>query len=147
MKSTALLDVSVLFALLWPKHQHYSAAHRWFEARAQAHWATCPLTQLGFVRLASNPRLSLEAVSPLEAARLLNRSLNDTRHLFWADDLPVAALVETYERRLQGYGQVTDAYLLSLAQHHRGTFATFDRGVTSLVASGIPSAIELIAVR
>ncbi|MCC6764048.1 MAG: hypothetical protein IT293_05225 [Deltaproteobacteria bacterium] len=49
----ALLDTNVLLALAWPNHQHHSAAHGWFAARAKKGWATCAFTQLGFIRLSS----------------------------------------------------------------------------------------------
>ena len=65
--NTALLDVNILTALLWPAHEHHDAAHRWFRARARGRWATCPLTQLGFVRIVSNPAFSREALSPAAA--------------------------------------------------------------------------------
>jgi predicted nucleic acid-binding protein len=50
--SVCLLDVTVLLALAWQTHVHHPAAHRWFGENSGAGWATCSLTQLGFVRLA-----------------------------------------------------------------------------------------------
>ncbi len=35
--------------------------------------------------------------------------------------------------RSVGHRQVTDAYLLSLAQHHKGKLATFDGGIAELI--------------
>ena len=46
---TALLDVNVLIALAWPNHVHHAAARDWFERHGQAGWATCTLTEAGFV--------------------------------------------------------------------------------------------------
>ena len=57
----ALLDLNILTALLWPAHEHHNAAHRWFAGGADASWATCALTQLGFVRIVSNPAFSRDA--------------------------------------------------------------------------------------
>ncbi len=54
----ALLDVNVLMALFDAEHIHHEAAHDWFsDARAHG-WATCPLTENGFVRLMCNPGVS-----------------------------------------------------------------------------------------
>jgi len=53
--SVSLLDVNVLLALAWPTHVHHAAAHRWFAENHAMGWATCPLTQLGFVRLGIQP--------------------------------------------------------------------------------------------
>jgi predicted nucleic acid-binding protein len=46
----------VLVALPWPNHVHHRAARVWFDREAGAGWASCPITQLGFVRVPSNPR-------------------------------------------------------------------------------------------
>ena len=59
----ALLDLNLLTALLWPRHEHHEVAHTWFDERRVDGWATCPLTQLGFVRLVSNPAFSRDALS------------------------------------------------------------------------------------
>jgi predicted nucleic acid-binding protein len=54
--SLLLLDVNVLLALAWPNHQFHAAALRELQPR-RGRWATCALTQLGFIRLSSNPAL------------------------------------------------------------------------------------------
>ena len=85
--STVLLDVNVLIALLWPAHEHHEAAHRWFAARGTARWATCPLTEMAFVRIVSNPAFSTDALAPIEALSLLARNLTHPAHEFWPDDV------------------------------------------------------------
>jgi toxin-antitoxin system PIN domain toxin len=85
----ALLDVNILTALLWPAHEHHDAAHRWFGGRAAAPWATCSLTQLGLVRILSNPAFSRDALSPAEALALLRENLTHPAHEFWSDSLLV----------------------------------------------------------
>src|SRR5713226_6496670 len=49
----ALLDVNVLVALFDPAHVHHEAAHAWFGANRKNRWATCALTENGFVRVLS----------------------------------------------------------------------------------------------
>jgi uncharacterized protein len=144
---TTLLDVNVLAALLWPTHEHHDVAHRWFAARANAHWATCLLTQLGFVRIVSNPAFSRDALSPVEALALLNENLGLAGHEFWADSVQVPAAVKGLVDRLQGYRQLTDAYLLSLAYHRKGVVATFDRGVRGLAGQTFAGAVEIVPTR
>ena len=61
----ALLDVNVLLALAWPNHQFHSSARRWF-ADHEGAWCTCVVTQLGFVRLSSNPAFTDQAKLPAE---------------------------------------------------------------------------------
>ena len=146
MKS-ALLDLNILTALLWPAHEHHEAAHRWFGARRKGRWATCALTQLGLIRLVSNPSFSRDALSPADAVLLLSANLGHANHEFWIDALSVPAALEAVPRKLQGHQQVTDAYLLALANHHGGVLATFDRGLEALAAGWGTTALELVSTR
>lgn len=144
---TALLDLNILTALLWPAHVHHDAAHRWFEARAAARWATCALTQLGFVRLVSNPAFSRDALSPSGGLALLAVNLSHPRHEFWPEAPPLPTAITGMEAGLQGYRQLTDAYLLSLARHRSAVLATFDRGVRGLAGAAFASAVDVVPTR
>ena len=83
-----------------------------FSARANARWATCALTQLGFVRIVSNPAFSRDALSPSGGVALLAANLSHARHEFWTETLQLPAAIKGMEPGLQGYRQLTDAYLL-----------------------------------
>ena len=76
-----LLDVNVLLALAWPNHQFHAISRKRLETRRDR-WATCVLTQLGFIRLSSNPAAAATAKSPAEAARLLAAMVRDDLHVF-----------------------------------------------------------------
>lgn len=143
----ALLDINILTALLWPAHEHHEAAHRWFGGRGDARWATCPLTQLGFVRIVSNPAFSRDALSPVEALALLGENLVHPGHDFWADGLQVPTAVKGMEASLQGYKQLTDGYLLALARQRKGLLATFDRGLRALAGDAFRSSLEIVLTR
>jgi uncharacterized protein len=143
----ALLDISILTALLWPAHEHHDVAHRWFGRRANAPWATCSLTQLGFVRIVSNPAFSRDALSPVDALSLLGENLSHPAHEFWSDSLQVPAAVKDLEARLHGYRQLTDAYLLALAYRRKGVLATFDRGLRTIAGDSFGGALEIISTR
>lgn len=143
----ALLDVNVLTAFLWPAHEHHGAAHRWFARRGRARWATCPLTQLGFVRIVSNPAFSPDALSPRDALDLLAENLRHPGHQFWTDNLPVPVAVKDVETGLQGYRQLTDAYLLALARRRAGVLATFDSGTRVLAGHDLRGVVEAVPVR
>ena len=143
----ALLDINILTALLWPTHEHHDAAHRWFGGRGGARWATCPLTQLGFVRIVSNPAFSRDALSPLEAIALLAENLAHPAHEFWTDRAQVPSTVKGMETRLLGYKQLTDAYLLALAHRRKAVLATFDRGVPMLAGAEFSASVEIIRAR
>src|SRR5262249_7136524 len=83
-----LLDVNVLLALAWPTHQFHATAPAALSSRNR--WATCALTQLGFIRLSSNPAAVATAKSPREAAGLLARLVADSLHVY-LDTLPAPA--------------------------------------------------------
>ena len=68
----ALPDVNVLLALAWSNHAHHDAAHRWFARDASAGWATCLLTQTGFLRLSLNPQIVGVSIDCQAALHLLN---------------------------------------------------------------------------
>lgn len=144
---TALLDVNVLTALHWPAHEHHEAAHRWLAERSTTRWATCPLTQLGFLRIVSNPSFSRDALSPAEAITLLDTSRMHSRHEFWSDDIDVRDALSGFEGRLQGHKQVTDAYLLILATRHKGVLATFDRRLAAIAGRTFDSALDIVPTR
>jgi toxin-antitoxin system PIN domain toxin len=143
----ALLDINILTALLWPAHEHPEVAHDWFGARAHASWATCSLTQLGFVRIVSNPAFSRDALSPVEALALLGENLAHPGHEFWADSLQVPTAVKGMESSLQGYKQLTDAYLLALAHRRKGVLATFDRGLRTVAGDALFGSLEIVPTR
>jgi toxin-antitoxin system PIN domain toxin len=130
-----LLDVNLLVALAWPQHVHHARAHAWFRKRPARRWASCPLTQLAFVRISSNPKIIAEAVAPREAVAMLKRITALPRHRFWADDVRPERETAFDALALVGHRQVTDAYLLALCMARPGRrLATLDRGVLELLA-------------
>ena len=104
-----LLDVNVLVALAWPTHVSHETVQRWFARNAGHGWATCPLTQSGFVRILSNPAFSSDALNPPEALGLMKANQQHPAHRFFPDDISFADAVKNFERRLVGHRQVTDA--------------------------------------
>ncbi len=55
--------------------------------------------------------------------------------------------IKGIEAALQGYRQLTDAYLLALANRRKGVLAAFDRGVRSLAGDTFASALEIVPTR
>jgi toxin-antitoxin system PIN domain toxin len=136
-----LLDVNVLLAIAWPNHQFHAAAIAALSSRKR--WATCALTQLGFIRLSSNPAAIPTAKSPHEAAGLLARLIGDSFHLY-LDSLPAPSSEDWRDgfATLLGHQQVTDAYLLRLAAANEAVLVTFDRRLES-VAGAKPRVVVL----
>lgn len=121
--NAALLDTNVLLALAWPNHQHHAQAHAWFVSQARKGWATCAFTQLGFIRLSSNPAYTTCAVSPRDAAALLQQWTRLGTHRFWSS--PAAEDPAIYVRAF-GYQQVNDAWLVEVARRNSGRLVTLD---------------------
>ena len=143
---THLLDVNLLIALLWPRHEAHDKAQRWFAENAHYGWATCPITQAGFIRIVSNPAFSRHSLSPKDALGILKDSLEHRGHRFWTEDISVPDAFAVSSQRLVGHQQVTDAYLLGLAVHRKGKLATFDASLPELLPIGSPTrrAISLV---
>jgi toxin-antitoxin system PIN domain toxin len=141
---SALLDVNVLVALAWPNHVHHRAATEWFLSEHVRGWATCPLTQSGFVRVSSNRRVIPDARAPAEAIEVLRRLCGQQGHSFWVDDIAISDCPEIDPTRLSGHSQVTDAHLLALAIRRDGHLVTFDRTIERLATTA--EAIETLSL-
>lgn len=142
-----LLDTNLLIALLWPSHERHGLALKWFIRHRGRGWATCPVTQAGFVRIVSNPAFSRDAVQPREAIHVLSANTAAKDHTFWPDELPFADAVAFTGVRLMGHQQVTDAYLLGLAVRRGGILATLDQRIAALTEpkSAERKALEMVA--
>ena len=136
--------MNVLVALAWPNHVHHGLAHQWFRAHQRDGWATCPVTESGFVRVSSNRRVIPGASTPAEAIALLRRMRRLAGHVFWADDVSPAGADATPFGRVAGYRQVTDAHLLALALRRGGGLATLDQGLIELAGPDERDAVEVI---
>lgn len=139
---TFLLDVNVLVALIWEQHLHHAAAREWFARQITAatnHFATCGVTQSGFVRVSSNPAVLRDAVSVQEAAAVLGRLVELGSHRFLSDDRGFVGNPLVPHEQLVGHRQVTDAHLIGMARHHGARLATFDLAMKQLGADVVES--------
>jgi len=127
-----LLDVNALVALAWPNHVHHASARRWFLDHHAEGWATCPLTESGFVRVSTNARINPDARTVLEAATLLAALRAWPGHQFWLDDVSLAEEGDDALVGIHGHQQVTDAHLQMLAGRRGGRLVTFDREAAQL---------------
>jgi toxin-antitoxin system PIN domain toxin len=127
-----LLDLNVLLAIAWPNHQFHAVATERLETGGDR-WATCVLTQLGFIRLSSN-RIAVRAEkTPAEAAALLAAMVSDPAHVYLDSLLPPADKhIRGVFDKILGTKQVMDVYLLRMAKQHQATFLTFDAKLKEL---------------
>lgn len=133
----------MLIALAWPNHVHHARAVRWFTAVRQEGWATCPVTETGFVRVSSNVRVIPQAQTPEQAIVLLREMRQLPGHIFWVDEVSVVDSESLPFTGVVGYRQITHAHLLTLAMRRGGRVSTFDRGVSDLVPDS-RGAVEVI---
>ena len=137
-----LLDVNILVGLAFPLHSSHPAAHSWFRREPDRLWATCPLTQAGFLRAASRA-LGGSRDAVRKALAGLERDCRSPGHEYWPLDVDLRDLHDSQRSRLIGPNQIADMQLLLLAHRNRGQLATFDTGLREL-ASGTRYASSLL---
>ncbi|HTP19227.1 MAG TPA: TA system VapC family ribonuclease toxin [Solirubrobacteraceae bacterium] len=121
--------MNALVALAWDSHIHHAAARNWFAANGADGWATCPLTESGFVRVSSSPIALPSAIGVADARRVLALLRAAGSHRFLVDDV---SMTDDDVPPLVGHRQVSDAHLLILARRHGVRLVTFDGGVRAL---------------
>jgi toxin-antitoxin system PIN domain toxin len=131
----ALLDINVLLALLDSDHLDHIRAREWLEDEIGSGWASCAITQNGFVRIISQPRYP-SPITPAEAIERLGEATAQPHHEFWPCDVSVLEPATIERTRVHGPRQVTDAYLLALATRHEGRFVTFDQAIPLSAVTG-----------
>ena len=145
--SIGLLDVNALIALLWEEHPFHQRCAEWFVRSARAGWATCPMTEAGFVRVLCNPAFTANPPSVHSAIRLIQAATESgSNHHFFTDDLPLSAVGTRWRNKL-GHKQITDAYLLALAIHYKAKLVTFDRRMEARAPEGSAEREALVILR
>ncbi len=113
-----LMDVNLLLAAIWENHSQHERAFRWLEGKKLA---VCPLTELGFIRISTNPRV---INAPMTKTRVLLKNFLDDRAVErLSDDVPAL------DSKPQKSEQVTDSYLATLADRHGMKLATLDGNI------------------
>jgi len=110
-----LLDVSTLLAWLWENHEHHRRVMVWQHGKLLA---TCPITELGFLRISTQPAFGATVA---QARNLLAAWQRTAKPKHINCDLPVLR-----SKAPPGTSQTTDFYLASLAEKHQMKWATLD---------------------
>lgn len=124
----ALLDVNALVALAWDTHVHHQAVSKWFDER-MGPWWTCPVSEAGFVRISSNPKVIAGALGVDEARSVLRDLREAGEHRFVSNDVSVT---DADVPPIVGHRQVTDVLLLTVARRAGGALVTFDAPLATL---------------
>ena len=125
----SLLDVNLLVALFDPDHVHHDLAHDWFADHSPEGWATCPVTENGFVRVLCNPGYGAAVTRPAELVERLRKFCAGPSHVFWPAAVSLTDTGFFNPALIRGHRQLTDVYLLGVAVHSGGRLATFDRTI------------------
>lgn len=125
-----LPDVNVWLALAFEKHEHHAAATEWFEETAPDSCSFCRLTQLGFLRLATNPKAFREATATLvQAWRMYDAFVADPRVICADEPDELEVFWREYTRRRAFSPKVwNDAYLAAFARAAGFEVVSFDQG-------------------
>jgi len=125
-----LVDVGVWLAAVWGRHIHNPVATDWFGREADG-IAFCRVTQMGLLRLLSNPAIMGEdAIERSQAWRTYDQLWADERVL-WADE---PAELDAVWRAIsarddKSHKLWTDDYMAAFAQASDATLITLDRKV------------------
>jgi toxin-antitoxin system PIN domain toxin len=140
--TTYLLDVNLLLALSDPMHIHHESVHRWFAEKGHQSWATCPLTENGFIRIASHPNYPNRPGDVTAVLDIFRQLCEVPGHHFWPEDISILQILES--DAIITHVQITDVYLLGLAVNKRGKLATLDQRIPVDAVRGGRKAFELI---
>jgi uncharacterized protein len=123
-----LVDVGVWLAAVWGRHIHHAVAADWFDKEADD-ILFCRVTQMGLLRLLSNPAImGHDAVDRSQAWRTFDQLWADER-VQWVDE---PAELDAVWRVLsarddKSHKLWTDDYLAAFAQASDATLTTLDR--------------------
>jgi toxin-antitoxin system PIN domain toxin len=125
----ALLDVNVLIALFTPEHVHHEIAHDWFADHDANGWATCAVTENGFIRVITQLPHADGDLRPEAAVEHLRRFRASKTHHFWPGRVSLTDSRVFKTAYIRSHRQITDVYLLGLAVAMGGCLATFDGSI------------------
>lgn len=126
-----LPDINFWLALIHSRHGHHAAAKSWFDQVPDGSLACfCRLTQLGFLRLSTNPKANpLQTVTMERAWAVYDQALLDPRIGFLDEPAELDAGWRGWSRR-QSYSHRVwnDSYRAAFAQAAGLELITFDTG-------------------
>ncbi len=121
-----LLDVNVLLALAFEEHEFNAPVSRWLVTlpkQPRAEFASCSITELGFLRIVSTVPLFQADLN--RALDILTRLKSEWKIAFLSDDRDTSHL----PKWAKSGKQTTDAHLCQLAKAHGAVLATLDRKI------------------
>jgi toxin-antitoxin system PIN domain toxin len=139
-----LLDINVLLGIAWEDQQAHSTVFPWFQETGRHSYATCGISQSGFVRISASARFRSNPVSIKEALKVLSTFAEMPGHAFWPLEIGIRDATAPFVDKLFGPLQLTDAYLLGLAIANGGTLVTRDRAIPQLAGKTFAKHVLLL---
>jgi toxin-antitoxin system PIN domain toxin len=141
-----LPDVNVLVALFDPAHVHHEIAHEWFSEARHRSWATCPLTQSGFLRVVTNPAYPNRRLTVVEAASYLSQLIanHPETHHFFRDDTSLLDSSRFDLGVISGHRQVADLHFLGICVRFKARLVTLDKGISALTSALVRESAEIL---
>jgi len=126
-----LLDVNVWTAALWGHHEHHRIAQKWLSEHEDEELAFCRVTELGVLRLLTNPAVTGKDVrTRRQAWDLLLDLQQDPRIRFLQEPQGLAPISITLSKRDDHSHKLwTDDYLAAFAQAAHADLVTLDRSM------------------
>ena len=125
-----LPDVNIWLALSFSAHPHHLPAVEWFDDVRPASCAFCRMTQQGYLRLSSNPRVfGKDALRLSDAWKAYDVLLCDERVRFANEPAEVEASWRGLTARDEFSAKIwNDAYLAAFSLRGALKLVTFDKG-------------------
>jgi toxin-antitoxin system PIN domain toxin len=129
-----LPDVNIWIALTSNRHVHHPIATEWLQGIDQDTIAFCRVSELGFLRLLTNPHvLGKDVLSPTQAWRVYDAWRMDDRVVFLPERAGFSEQWRLLGNEISGGPNAwTDAYLAAFAAHAKATIVTLDRTFPSV---------------
>jgi hypothetical protein len=126
-----LPDVNVWLAATWGRHPHHEAAKEWFEQETDDR-AFCRVTQMGLLRLATNPAVAgIDTLSRIGAWDLVDDLMADPRVRFVGEPEGIVPLWVAFSKKDDRSHKLwTDDYLAAFARAAAADFVTLDNSLT-----------------
>lgn len=123
-----LADVGVWLAAVWGRHVHNADVARWFDDQSDD-IAFCRVTQMGLLRLLSNPAvMGADVLARRHAWSVLDQLHDDDRVIWAAEPAGLSAVWRAFSARDDGGHKLwIDDYLAAFAQTSGSILVTLDR--------------------
>src|SRR5271169_3816737 len=129
-----LPDINVWVALASDRHVHHGLARSWFTPMRAAGAAFCRVTQMGVLRLLTNPRvMGGDVLNQKQAWSIYEQLARDQRVVFALEPPDIEPIWKKLTQSAYAEtGLWTDAYIAALALLHNFRVVSFDRGLRKI---------------